>query len=88
MGILDRLMRLFGQPAPVAGEEVLVEPPFAEGMERRMKERKPVAQGIKVLIIDDSTTIVALLRRMIADTRKLYRQAVPDPRLLSGGVQP
>ena len=66
MGILQRLMRLFGQPAPVAGEETLVaEPPFTEGMERRMKERKPAAPGIKVLIIDDSTTIVALLRRMM-----------------------
>jgi hypothetical protein len=30
----------------------------------------------------------ALLRRLIADTRKLYKQAVPDPRLLSGGVEP
>jgi len=66
MGILQRLMRLFGQPAPVAGEEVIVpEPPFTEGIERRMKERKPSAPGIKVLIIDDSTTIVALLRRMM-----------------------
>jgi DNA-binding response OmpR family regulator len=66
MGILQRLMRLFGQPAPVAGEEVILpEPPFIEGTERRMKERKPSASGIKVLIIDDSTTIVALLRRMM-----------------------
>ena len=64
MGILQRLMRLFGQPAPVAGEEI-VEPPFTEGLERRLKERKPSAPGIKVLIIDDSTTIVALLRRMM-----------------------
>jgi len=65
MGILDRLMRLFGQPTPVAGEDVVAEPPYSEGVERRMKERKPTAQGIKVLIIDDSTTIVALLRRMM-----------------------
>ena len=46
-------------------EEVVVEPPYTEGLERRMKERKPTAPGIKVLIIDDSTTIVALLRRMM-----------------------
>ena len=66
MGILQRLMRLFGQPAPVAGDELaVVEPPYTEGVERRMKERKPIAPGIKVLIIDDSTTIVALLRRMM-----------------------
>ena len=63
MGIFDRLMRLFGQPAPVLGEEV--EAPMAEGVERRQKERKPAAPGIKVLIVDDSTTIVALLRRMM-----------------------
>jgi hypothetical protein len=30
----------------------------------------------------------ALLRRMIADTRKLYQQAVPDRRLVSEGVEP
>ncbi|HJT78465.1 MAG TPA: hypothetical protein VJ739_14775, partial [Gemmataceae bacterium] len=30
----------------------------------------------------------ALLRRMIADTHKLYKEAVPDPRLLSEGVAP
>ena len=63
MGILQRLMRLFGQPAPVAGEDVVDAPP--EGVERRLKERRPTAPGIKVLIIDDSTTIVALLRRMM-----------------------
>jgi twitching motility two-component system response regulator PilH len=56
-------MRLFGQPAAVPGEEI--EPPVADGVERRQKERKPAAPGIKVLIIDDSTTIVALLRRMM-----------------------
>ena len=66
MGILQRLMRLFGQPAPVAGDELaVVEPPYTEGVERRLKERRPTAPGIKVLIIDDSTTIVALLRRMM-----------------------
>jgi DNA-binding response OmpR family regulator len=65
MGLLQKLMRLFGQPAPLAGEDVLVEPPYTEGLERRLKERRPSAPGIKVLIIDDSTTIVALLRRMM-----------------------
>jgi hypothetical protein len=59
MGFMQRLMRLFGQPATVSGEEVDSPP---EGIERRMKERRPTAPGIKVLIIDDSTTIVALLR--------------------------
>lgn len=65
MGILQRLMRLLGQPAPVAGEEAAVEPPYTDGIERRMKERKQTANGTRILIIDDSTTIVALLRRMM-----------------------
>ena len=62
MGIMQRLMRLFGQPPPVAGEQI---EPASDGIERRQKERKPTTPGIKVLIIDDSTTIVALLRRMM-----------------------
>ena len=42
MGIMQRLMRLFGQPAPVAGEQVVPDV-SADGMERRQKERKPAA---------------------------------------------
>jgi len=61
MGLMQRLLRLFG-PAPVADADL---EPKAEGIERRMKERKPTLPGIKVLIIDDSSTIVALLRRMM-----------------------
>ena len=61
MGIMQRLMRLFGNaPTEVPQPEVP-----AEGVERRMKERRPACAGMKVLIIDDSTTIVALLRRMM-----------------------
>ena len=61
MGIMQRLMRLFGNaPEPEAVPDLPV-----EGVERRQKERKPACQGMKVLIIDDSTTIVALLRRMM-----------------------
>jgi twitching motility two-component system response regulator PilH len=61
MGIMQRLMRLFGN-APE--QEAVPEVP-AEGVERRQKERRPAVPGMKVLIIDDSTTIVALLRRMM-----------------------
>jgi twitching motility two-component system response regulator PilH len=60
MGLLQRLLNLFAPTPPPETEE-----PKAEGIERRMKERKPTLPGIKVLIIDDSTTIVALLRRMM-----------------------
>ena len=61
MGIMQRLMRLFGN-APV---QDVVPDLSAEGVERRQKERKPAIDGMKVLIIDDSTTILALLRRMM-----------------------
>ena len=61
MGFMQKLMRLFGNaPAPDAALE---EP--TDGTERRSKERKTACVGLKVLIIDDSTTIVALLRRMM-----------------------
>jgi twitching motility two-component system response regulator PilH len=61
MGIMQKLMRLFGN-APV---QDVVPDLSAEGVERRQKERKPAVDGMKVLIIDDSPTIVALLRRMM-----------------------
>ena len=61
MGIMQKLMRLFGN-APA--QQVEPEEP-ADGVERRQKDRKTAVDGMKVLIIDDSTTIVALLRRMM-----------------------
>lgn len=63
MGLLDRLLRMFGQPAPVA--EPAFDVPQSDGVERRQKERRAAPTGVKVLIIDDSSTIVALLRRMM-----------------------
>ena len=63
MGLMDRLLRLFGPPAPAP--EPVFEPAKLEGVDRRLKERRVAPPGIKVLIIDDSTTIVALLRRMM-----------------------
>ena len=63
MGLMDRLLRMFGTPAPAP--EPVFEQAQADGVERRLKERRVAPAGIKVLIIDDSTTIVALLRRMM-----------------------
>lgn len=40
-------------------------PDPGEAPERRAKERRSAAAGTRVLIIDDSATIVALLRRML-----------------------
>jgi twitching motility two-component system response regulator PilH len=60
--------------AEAATPEVLVEAALAappveeesyEGPERREKLRSNVLPGTKVLIVDDSTTIVAVLRKML-----------------------
>ncbi len=59
--------------AEAATPEVLVEAALAqpmadeayEGPERREKPRSNVRPGTRVLIIDDSTTIVAVLRKML-----------------------
>ncbi len=61
MGFMQRLMRLFGSAPPTESELAQT----ASGNERRQKERKTTTPGIKVLIIDDSATIVTLLRRMM-----------------------
>lgn len=60
MSFLQRLMGLFrSEPASKPFE------PLQESSDRRVKDRRDAATGIKVLIIDDSATIVALLRRMM-----------------------
>ena len=59
--------------ADAATPEALIEaalaPPAAEedyvGPERREKPRSNVRPGTRVLIVDDSTTIVAVLRKML-----------------------
>ncbi|HRN60463.1 MAG TPA: response regulator, partial [Chiayiivirga sp.] len=44
-------------PAPPSG------PP--RGRERRQHDRSPAAEGVRVLVVDDSPTIVLMLRRML-----------------------
>ncbi len=36
------------------------------GRERRQYDRTPIADGVRVLVVDDSPTIVLMLRRMLA----------------------
>jgi CheY-like chemotaxis protein len=85
--------------ADAATPEVLVEAAQAqpmvddvyEGPERREKPRSNVRPGTQVLIVDDSTTIVAVLRKMLQqngfqtleaytaeDALELTRDLVPD----------
>ena len=61
MDLFHRLKNLFRQ-APAAPA---VFEPLVESSDRRVKDRRNAQAGTKVLIIDDSATIVALLRRMM-----------------------
>lgn len=57
-------LRAWFQAAPVAKPEPVFEANVASS-NRREKDRIGAAAGTRVLIIDDSATIVALLRRML-----------------------
>jgi len=68
--IYDRIKRMFGwgpkpvaRPAPVAVETSGV--PDTSGPERRERPRQNARPGTRMLVIDDSATIVALLSRML-----------------------
>lgn len=73
MSLLDRLKQLFAdakQPkenAPLAADGPMVEMPDGQSSinERRRKKRINANEGTKVLVIDDSATIVAMLSRML-----------------------
>jgi DNA-binding response OmpR family regulator len=63
MEFLKRIKSLF-RSAPPAPEPQPFEP-LVESSNRRGKERPAARAGTRVLLIDDSATIVALLRRML-----------------------
>ena len=73
MDVYEKIKRLFGwgkAPAPVvrdeAGESPAGKPASASpGPERRGKARTNARPGTRMLVIDDSATIVALLARML-----------------------
>jgi len=62
MEFLRRITNMF-RPAPPAPEPHFE--PLVESTNRRGKERRAARAGTRVLLIDDSATIVALLRRML-----------------------
>jgi DNA-binding response OmpR family regulator len=62
MDLVDRLKAWF---RPAAAPQPVFTPEPGDVGERRAKERRNAAPGTRVLIIDDSATIVALLRRML-----------------------
>ena len=71
MDLLQRLKNLFRQ-APAAPA---VFEPTVESSDRRVKGRRNGQPGTKVLIIDDSATIVALLRRMMRQNEYVTLEA-------------
>jgi DNA-binding response OmpR family regulator len=72
MAFLQRIMQLF-RPAP-APEPAPFEP-LVESSDRRGRDRRVAAAGTRVLLIDDSATIVALLRRMLRQNEYVTLEA-------------
>jgi len=71
MALLQRIKNLF-RPAPVPARTF---EPHVESSDRRTKSRRNAVAGSKVLIIDDSATIVALLRRMMRQNEYVTLEA-------------
>ena len=75
MDIYDKIKRLFGwgpkagpahaAPAPAAPASTGIHASDANAPERRSKPRVNARTGTRMLVIDDSATIVALLSRML-----------------------
>ncbi|MCM2355272.1 MAG: response regulator [Arenimonas sp.] len=72
MDVYEKIKRLFGWgPKPAAAASATVAdgseaaPPKPAGPERRGKPRTNARSGTRMLVIDDSATIVALLSRML-----------------------
>jgi CheY-like chemotaxis protein len=78
MGVYDKIKRMFGwgeapKPAPAKRNDITGETPVVPaaavtspaGNERRGKPRVNARSGTRILVVDDSATIVALLSRML-----------------------
>lgn len=79
MGIFDKLRTLFGgndAPLEVDPVEKLPTPTTAIPMERRSRQRVNARRGTKVLIIDDSRTILVALGKMLQPGGFLITQAL------------
>lgn len=79
MGFLERLRAVFGRQEnePVADPAEVVPPPVAAiPMDRRHRRRVDARRGTKVLIVDDSRTILVALRKMLLPTGFLVAEAL------------
>ena len=72
MDFMRNLKALFRQPPPPEQQPF---EPLVESSDRRVKERRAARAGTRVLIIDDSATIVALLRRMLRQNEYVTLEA-------------
>lgn len=81
MSLLDRLKQLFAeakapaQLAPAAPTTQNLDPSEVQA-ERRQKKRVNAAPGTRILVVDDSPTIVALLGRMLRQNQYTVLEAV------------
>jgi twitching motility two-component system response regulator PilH len=66
MGILELLQGLFAKKAPAATEAPIQ--PATPSAERRQRPRVNAREGTRVLIIDDSPTVVAVLKKFLRST--------------------
>lgn len=73
MGFLQRLKSLLTRPAPAVADGSAE--PLLESSERRGRDRRNALPGTRMLIIDDSATIVALLRRMLRQNEYVTLEA-------------
>jgi PleD family two-component response regulator len=64
MGIIETIRAVFGATAPEAAER-LPAPSSVIPLERRSRKRVDARRGTRVLIIDDSRTIVVALRKVL-----------------------
>ena len=72
MNVLQRLRELLRPAAPAPAPEFQAQ---VESTDRRAKERRNALPGTRILVIDDSATIVALLRRMLRQNEYVTLEA-------------
>jgi twitching motility two-component system response regulator PilH len=75
VGLFDRFKSLLGKPAPAPGPTATVPTPQGQRPERRSRKRVDARPGTRVLIVDDSATIVAALRKFLRSAGFETREA-------------
>lgn len=77
MNILDKLKSFIGKKsADISTLEAELESESLESRERRKNKRIDAPAGLKVLIIDDSKTVCALLKKMLVQNKYNVVQAL------------